>query len=177
MNKREIDLTLAKIAQGDNAAFERLYIETRRGVYAFLFSYFRNQADCKDAVQTVYLKIKQNISRYEVGSNGLAWILQIAKNTALNELRAEANRTKRQAQIDPQTAIATDDVELKDSLTTVMKKVLDEEEQRILILHVLWGYKHKEIARLIGCPLGTVTSKYKRAADKLKKAWKEEQRS
>ena len=40
---------------------------------------------------------------------------------------------------------------------------LDEEEQRIVTLHVLWGYKHREIADIIGSPTGTVTSKYKRA--------------
>ncbi len=76
MNKREIDIALEHIARGDNIAFERLYIETRRGVYAFMFSYFNNRADCEDAMQTVYLKVKQNIGQYKIGSNGLAWIFQ-----------------------------------------------------------------------------------------------------
>lgn len=175
MNKREINTVLLKTAQGDNDAFERLYTETRKGVYAFLYSYFNNRADCEDAVQTVYLKIKQSISSYRPGSNGLAWILQIAKNTALNELRASAHREKQLSEFPVREELPPDGIELKTSLSSVMKQVLDEEEQRILILHILWGYKHKEIAQLIGCPIGTVTSKYKRAADKMKKAWKEEQ--
>ena len=61
MNKREIDMALNKIAQGDNQAFERLYIETKRGIYAFILPYFNNSADCEDAMQSTYLKIKQNI--------------------------------------------------------------------------------------------------------------------
>lgn len=183
MNKREIDSALIKIAQGDNAAFERLYIETGRGVYSFLFSYFNNRADCEDAMQTTYLKIKQHIGRYRAGGNGLAWILQIAKNTALNELRSRSNHQKWQAEsIEEETALwenaatAYDRFETKDALMTIMKRVLDAEEQRIVILHAVWGYKHKEIAKIIESPVGTVTSKYKRAADKLKAAWKEEQR-
>lgn len=175
MNKREIDIALKKIAQGDNVAFEQLYIETKRGVYAFLFSYFNNWADCEDAMQTTYLKIKQNIRQYNIGSNGLAWILQIAKNTALNELRARANYEKQQVVAAEQEAMGYDNLEIKDTLIMIMKRVLDEEEQRIVILHVVWGYKHKEIAKIINSPIGTVTSKYKRAADKLKSAWKEEQ--
>ena len=67
-------------------------------------------------------------------------------------------------------------METRSALTSVMRRVLDEEEQRILILHVIWGYKHKEIATILQRPLGTITSKYKRAADKLKVAWKEEER-
>ena len=174
MNKREINIALRKTASGDNEAFERLYIETRRGVYSYLFSYFDNDADCEDAMQDTYLKIKQNISQYEIGSNGLAWILQIAKNTALNSIRAKKVREK--VCLDAvETTSDFENYELKESLIYVMKKTLDEEEQRILILHAIWGYKHKEIAKIIDKPIGTVTSKYKRAVDKMKKAWKEEQ--
>lgn len=174
MNKREIDTALQKTAQGDEAAFERLYAETKRGVYAFLFSYFCNRDDCEDAMQSTYLKIKQNVGQYEVGTNGLAWILQIAKNTALNELRARSNYERLRERAASEANDAFDSFETKDALLSVMKRVLDEEEQRIVILHVVWGYKHKEIASMTDCPIGTVTSKYKRAVDKLKAAWKEE---
>ncbi len=173
MNKREIDRSLEKIACGDNAAFERLYNETKRGVYSFLFSYFNNVSDCEDAMQTTYLKIKQYIGHYKVGTNGLAWILQIAKNIALNELRARTNYEKNQSEA-AVCETGVPDFETKTALAAIMKRVLDEEEQRIVVLHVIWGYKHREIANIIGCPVGTVTSKYKRAADKLKTAWKEE---
>lgn len=172
MNKYEIDSALKKIAKGDNDAFERLYLETRRGVYAFLFSYLSCAADAEDAMQTVYLKIKQNIGKYQ-GGNGLAWILQIAKNTALNCLRA--NKKYAASEWGEVEEAYTDDFEGKDTLMSVMKRTLDDDEQKIVILHVVWGYRHKEIAKIMDCPLGTVTSKYKRAADKLKAAWKEEQ--
>lgn len=127
-------------------------------------------------MQTTYLKIKQNIGRYRESTNALAWILQIAKHTALNELRARENYAKWQEQTVVDESDGYDSFETKSTLTGIMKCVLDEEEQRIIILHVIWGYKHKEIAHIIDKPIGTVTSKYKRAADKLKSAWKEETR-
>ena len=55
-----------------------------------------------------------------------------------------------------------------------MQRVLTEEEQRIVTLHVVWNYKHREIAEMLGVPTGTVTSKYKRSIEKLKNAFKEE---
>lgn len=175
MKKREIDAMLKRIARGDNSAFEKLYIETKRGVYAFLYSYFNDRTDCEDAMQTVYLKIKTNISQYRAGTNGLAWILQIAKNTALNEIRANANYRKLKSAENTVQDEPLENVVLKDSLMSVMKRVLDEDEQRIVILHVVWAYKHREISEILDCPIGTVTSKYKRAIDKMKTSLKEEQ--
>ncbi len=176
MNKTEIDNVLRQVAQGDNKAFEKLYLETRKGVYAFLMTYFNDKADCEDVMQTVYLKIKTNISQYQAGTNGLAWILQIAKNTALNDIRKKNNAEKHLINYSqPIGENPYDTVALKHGLTSIIKNVLDDEEQRIVILHAVWGYKHKEIAKILNCPTGTVTSKYKRAVDKIKKEYKEKQ--
>ncbi len=163
---------LRRIAEGDNAAFERLYIETRRGVYAFLFTYLHNHEDTEDAMQTVYLKIKRNIHKYDRGRNGRAWMLEIAKNHALNEIR-QRSRCDLVEDVD---IYASQPADTSFMITDLMERELTEEERRIIVLHVLWGYKHREIAELIGIPTGTVTSKYKRATEKLRRAIKEANR-
>ena len=56
-----------------------------------------------------------------------------------------------------------------------MNRALDETERQIVTLHVLWGYKHREIAEKLEMPLGTVTSKYKISVTKMKKYLKEGQ--
>lgn len=176
MKKFEIDRLLSLVANGDNDAFEKLYIQTKRGVYSFLYSYLHDSTESEDAMQTVYLKIKTNVSQYKSGTNASAWILQIAKNTALNQIRANNNYRKAQKTEESSEGDKTDVISLKNSLTEAMRKTLDDEEQRVLILHVVWSYKHKEIAEMLGCPVGTVTSKYKRAVDKMKKALKDDER-
>ena len=169
MNKMETDKLLRLVAQGDNHAFEDLYERTRRGVFAFLYTYFHNYADTEDAMQTVYLKVKTGISSYRVGTNGRAWLLQIAKNHALNELKKRKETVSiHEIEIPVHTQFG------EGSITETMQRVLDEEEQRIVTLHVLWGYKHREIAEIMRLPVGTVTSKYKRAIAKMKNALKEE---
>lgn len=167
MGTRELNVLLICISQGDNAAFEKLYSQTRRGVYAFLYSYFHNAADTEDAMQTTYLYVKKGISTYRSGTNARAWLLQIAKNVALNDLK------KKKREI-PTENVEMGSYEYTGTITDVMEKVLSEEEQRIVTMHVLWKYKHREIGEILGCPTGTVTSKYKRAIEKLKKSLKEE---
>ena len=162
------DRLLRRIATGDNAAFEELYNRTKRGVFAFLHTYLHNYADTEDAMQSVYLKVKMHISSYKAGTNGDAWILQIAKNHALDMIR-----NRKHAQSIDEIEIATESFAEPQGVTEVMERVLSEEEQRIVTLHVISGYKHREIAELLDCPTGTVTSKYKRAIAKLQTALKE----
>lgn len=174
MKGAEIDKLLQKTALGDNEAFELLYARTKRGVFSFLHSYFHNYADTEDAMQTVYLKIKVGIDSYRLGTNGRAWILQIAKNHALNELK------KRRQTVDLESLETPPFAEQpclgESGVEEVMQRVLSIEERRIIILHVLWGYKHREIAQMQNCATGTITSKYKRAIEKLKRALKEGER-
>lgn len=169
MDGRQIDKLLIRISRGDNDAFAALYEETRRGVFSFLYSYLKDYEDTEDAMQTVYLKVKLNAAQYRHGTNGRAWLLQIAKNLALNEVKSH-KRT--QWEEPPQEVI---EPPLPLGITDVMNRVLTEEECYIINLHVLWGYKHREIAKEMHCPTGTVTSKYKRSIAKLKTALKEEE--
>lgn len=164
MNEKQIDKLLVKIARGDNNAFAELYEKTKSGVFSFLYSYLQNYEDTCDALQNVYLKIKLNVNKYTPDTNGRAWILQIAKNLALNEIYAR----KRSVDIDS-TDIPTQ-TEFPEGVLEIMQNVLTEDEQRIVMLHVIWGFKHREIASQMNCPTGTVTSKYKRSIEKLKSA-------
>lgn len=168
MDKRQIDKLLVKVSHGDNVAFGELYEQTKKGVFSFLYSYLKNYENTEDAMQSVYLKIKLSIGQYIHGTNGSAWILQIAKNQAINEI----NKSKR---VDYSNNIAVPErtAEVSGGVIDTMNKVLTDDEQRIVVLHVLWGYKHREIAERLGCPTGTVTSKYKRSIAKLKQALKE----
>lgn len=169
MYGENLDRLLCKVAIGYNRAFEKLYLQTKRGVFAFLYTYLHNYADTEDVMQTVYLKIKKGVSSYKKGTNARAWILQIAKNSALNELK----KHREQVNFDSLENHSVETFENLGEVTDVMQKVLTEEEQRIITLHVLWGYKHRELALMLDVPTGTITSKYKRAVEKLKKHLKE----
>ena len=169
MYEQQLDRLIVRISGGDDDALAELYEKTNRGVFAFLYSYLDNREDSEDAMQDVYLKVKLHAGSYRHGSNARAWMLQIAKNIALNELAARTRTVD--ADLSRMAARDDDDGEL--GITELMKKVLTEEERRIIALHVLWGYRHREIAEMTGCPVGTVTAKYNRSVKKLRRILKE----
>lgn len=167
-----LDFSLRRIAAGDNDAFGRLYEKTKRGVYAFLYTYYKNHHDTEDAMQSVYLRIKEKIQLYKPGLNARAWILEIAKNFALNDIarRSRVSYTDDESDFAHHATLPEDEF----IITDMVNRVLSEEESKIVVMHLIWGYRHREIGELLGIPTGTVTSKYKRAVDKLKSAIKEE---
>lgn len=98
--------------------------------------------------------------------------MQIAKNIALNDIR----RAKREEILPSEKMEPLRTEEPPDgSVFDAMNRALDETERQIVLLHVLWGYKHREIAEKLNMPLGTVMSKYKISVAKLKKYLKEGQ--
>ena len=168
MNEKKLDFLLKEIAQDNRDAFETLYRETKKGVYAFLYPYFGNRYDTEDCMQTAFLKIKQSAHAYRAGTNPSAWMLQIAKNAALDEKR----KRKRVIYTDIPPSAPAETAE-DSGVFEALQRALESEERQIVILHVLWGYKHREIANFLNLPVGTVTSKYKRAVGKIKKYMKE----
>ena len=161
MNKFQINYLLVSIQNGDKKALDKLYIATKNGVFTFLYSYFNNYMDTEDAMQEVYLKIIRGINSYKPGTNGIAWILQIAKNHALNIIKSN----KDVSYIENDVKDEKQDISI---ILKVMKEVLTEDEYRIVTLHTLWNVKHKDIAKEENVPVGTITSKYKRAIEKVR---------
>lgn len=164
MNKHGIDRLLVKISNGDNEAFAELYEQTKKGVFSFIYTYLQDYHQSEDAMQDVYLKIKRGIHHYRHGTNGVAWILQIAKFHALDILRAQ--RPTEPIENCPDEGTCFDD----GSMTDLLVRTLTPEEAQIVTLHAVWQFKHREIAEMNGIPVGTVTSKYKRAIEKLRHA-------
>ena len=165
-----MDECLVRTQSGDKAAYSLFYAETAKGVFAFLYGYYRNRARTEEGVQETYYKALKNIGQYRAGSDARAWLLQIAKNIALNDIR----RAKREEilpaeKLEPLRAEEPPDGSVFDA----MNRALDETERQIVTLHALTGLRHREIAALLGLPLPTVLSKYSRALKKLQLAWKE----
>ncbi len=169
MNDKQLARLLQGVAEGDGNSLGTLYEKTKRGVFAFVYPYFNSYADAEDCVEDVFLKITKYAYTFKPTGSARGWILQIAKNTALDQ----TEKRKRTVYTDkiPERSEPERDFTVFETLNTALAK----DERYVVTAHVLWGYKHKEIAELLGCPVGTVTSKYKRAIAKLQVALKEKE--
>ncbi|MEG1931980.1 MAG: RNA polymerase sigma factor [Pygmaiobacter sp.] len=170
LRQDEIDERLfVRIGENDVAALEELYLLTERAVYALVLSILKDPDATQDVVQETYLKIRSAAHLYQPQGKPLAWIFTIAKNLSLSFLRQNKN------------AAVFDDTVLDDNLRyscisdptdrlvlTAALQILSEEERQVVLLHVLSGMTHLEIAKSFGSPLSTILSRYHRALKKLK---------
>ena len=170
MKSAELDNLILKVASGDVSSLEGIYIETRESVYAYAMSIVKNMADAEDVLQECYIKVFHGASGYKSQGKPLAWIFTIARNLCLKKLSEHKDR------VDLTEDEWNDKLEKFEGLTTEERTVLmdclsrlSEEEQQVVTLHALSGYKHREIAEIMGVPLSTELSRYNRAIAKLQK--------
>lgn len=80
-----IDGYLSEVKKGNRVAFEDLYRYSRELLYVYALSVTGDRLSAEDAVQEVFIKIWLNAAKYKPGRNGLAWIITITRNAAVDE--------------------------------------------------------------------------------------------
>ncbi len=167
---QRLEAAIEKMALGDKAALEELYLLTKTAVYAFVLSMVKDRHTADDIFQDVYVSIYENAASYQAQGKPLAWIFTVAKNKCRMHFRSQKNHVD----MDSVQELWTVDAPAEDRLVLEAAFVqLADEERNIVFLHVLSGMKHREIAKLLDLPLPTVLSKYHRALKKLRRLLEE----
>ncbi len=151
------------IKKHDEQAFGAVYHETKHAVYAMILPIVKDRSLAEDVMQETYIKMLKSIDQYQKKYKFINWLLTIAKNTALDELRKRSHDSS----VSP---LDTDDLFIaKESsietrlITEHYLSLIPDEEKQIVLLKVVGDLKHKEIAQLLGKPLGTITYLYNKA--------------
>jgi RNA polymerase sigma-70 factor (ECF subfamily) len=159
---------IGKIALGNNDAFREFYETTKADIYSFSLSILKNKFDAEDVMQSVYIKVYNSADGYKPNGKPMAWVLTITKNLCHDKLRSNSKQSEF-------TTIEENDASIADSMQADDKMLLEyclarlnEKERNIVVLHIVSGLKHREIAEFLKIPEGTVQSKYNRALAKIK---------
>lgn len=163
-----------RILQGEQDAFRELYEVSYRPLYAFLLSLTQNSEDAKDLLQDTFVQIRGSCHLYKPQGNPMAWIMKIGKNIFLMKRRQEQSRNDVSYE-EVEKELGFEDISNADNrlLLEKMFSILTEEERNIIVMRDVTGLKHKEIAKLLDKPLGTVLAKYNRGIKKLRKEFSE----
>ena len=168
----DLDELIVQVSQGNTAALEKIYVETKAAVYGFALSILKNSHQAEDVLQDTYIKIMSAAHLYNQGTKPMSWIMTITKNLVLMKLREAGRFSDPPEYYEPSVESHAVKFENKSVLSAALR-VLSEEESAIVMMHCVSGMKHREIADFMGIPLSTVLSKYNRALKKMKNELKE----
>jgi RNA polymerase sigma-70 factor (ECF subfamily) len=151
--------------RNDQQAFATLFQLHKKSVHSVCLQMTRNEADAEDLAQEAFLQAFRNVNSFRGDSRFSTWLYRLAVNAVLMEFRRrksppvlsfaepvspESSLLKRGiAKADPNLLGAIDRILLHRAI-----EELPGGYRKILYLHVIVGYEHREIAQLLQCSIG-----------------------
>ena len=161
------EVLLRRIADGDQAAFSRLYDEVAPRVLGLIRRLLIDHAQSEEVAQEVFLEIWQSASRFDEKKGGAAtWILTMAHRRAIDRIRSSQSGRDRDTKIGirdyaPEYDHVSESVEVKIEHERVKQAMtrLTELQRQAVSLAYYGGYSHSEVAGLLKVPIGTVKTR------------------
>jgi len=165
--------------------FERDALEYLDQLYGAALRMTRNPADAEDVVQEAYAKAFSSFHQFRPGTNLKAWLYRILTNTYINSYRKAQRRPQTSDDQDVEdwqiakaashdsNGLRSAELEALDGLPD--QQILDaldglsDEFRQVVLLADVEGFAYKEIAEIMGTPMGTVMSRLNRARKQLRK--------
>ena len=182
MEAQAVSLLLAQCQSGDKRAWDALVDTYWQRLFGFAWQSTKNRELAHDLVQETFLRVVQKLERYDHRDKFDAWLFRILVNLIRDQSRSRVRRPVRSTVIDTATgAEVTDDmparicqpcdpVHHQEDVQRLYEALeqLPEIDRQVLLLRHYGDMPFKEIAKTLGCPLGTVLARAHRALGKLR---------
>lgn len=180
MTASATDRNLAQLAAGgDMAAFEEIYQRHHRRVYSICLRMLQNAYEAEDLTQDVFIQLYRKIGSFRGDSAFTTWLHRMTVNQVLMHFRkrnVKYEKTTEEGETPDQIVTGTADPERmrvvdKIALENAIGQLPDG-YKNVFLLHDVEGYEHEEVARILGCSVGTSKSQLHKARLKLRKLLK-----
>src|SRR5262245_20229353 len=162
VTREDLVEALARVAQGDRAAFERLYAATSVKLYGVVVRILGRRDLADKVLQEVYVRVWQRAGEFDpMNSSPITWLTTIARNRALDEAK---RKTMRSIEDHPELLElpGDDDVLANQERSEESRRLracldgLESEKREVVLLAYYYGLTRDEIAGRIGRPAATV---------------------
>jgi RNA polymerase sigma-70 factor (ECF subfamily) len=161
----DLDALIGRVARGDEAAFAALYDRAAGGVFGLVRRVVRDPAQSEEVTQEVLLEVWRTASRFDRRRGSAAtWLMTVAHRRAVDRVRsAKASAGREQRVPAPAASYDTvaEEVEARLEAQRVRRclESLTDLQRESVTLAYYGGYTHREVAGLLGVPLGTVKTR------------------
>ncbi|MFR9649146.1 MAG: sigma-70 family RNA polymerase sigma factor [Rikenellaceae bacterium] len=162
-----------QVLEGDDIAFEYLFIRYREGIYRLLTARTGSAQDADDILQETFIKVYLNISRYDSRYTFGQWIYTIARNTFIDYKR----RHKEELPIDESHMVVEKSTlpSPEDSIISSQQRAniescmgeLSQVQQQLFKMRFFEEFSYEEICEKLDMPMGTVKTNIYRARAKM----------
>jgi RNA polymerase sigma-70 factor (ECF subfamily) len=168
MSDKEIELQgiISSCIEGSTRAQNILYRKYSGLVFSITFRYSKNRNDAEDLSQEIFSKIFRSLGSFRWDGSFDGWIRRIAVNFSINHYRKKLSEGY-SVDVDSMWSIKDDSYEriAPDVTVEELEKILEKMPDgyaKCIRLYVLEGYKHKEIAEILGVDISTSKSQLSR---------------
>jgi RNA polymerase sigma-70 factor, ECF subfamily len=174
----DYELTQAS-AKGNMIAFEEVYNRHHRRVYAICLRMLKNTNEAEDLTQDVFIQLHRKIGSFRGDSAFTTWLHRLTVNQVLMHFRKRTvkfEKTTEEGETPEQIVLGSEKpgkmpVVDKIALENAIKQ-LPAGYKSVFVLHDIEGFEHEEVARILGCSVGTSKSQLHKARLKLRKLLK-----
>jgi RNA polymerase sigma-70 factor (ECF subfamily) len=166
---------IAGVREGDSNAFKELVKRYESRVAATVIGILGNCPEADDVGQETFIRFYKGLEAFRRESSASTYLVRIAINLSLNELKRRKRRPSPFSQTTPATIYDIPD-EKADKSFSQDKRVVEQALQNlkpdfraVIVLRLIDGYSTEETARILDVPVGTVLSRLARAQVKLRK--------
>ena len=163
-------LVAAYLRKRDEHSFRVLYRRHTPVLYGVVSRFLRDPADVEDAIQETWIAAARRLAGFRWETALGTWLVAIAINCARNRLRRqradEAGDYGEVTELPVTSPIehAIDPIDMERAIDA-----LPDGYRQVLVLHDVHGYKHDEVADMLGIATGTSKSQLTRARSSLRR--------
>jgi len=169
MNPKTDEVLIEQSLKGELSSFKELVIKHEGAVAGVVKSMLGATEEAADVGQEVFIRFYQSMNKFKGESSVRTYLIRIAINLSLNELKKRKRRHSFFAAASEGEHVAAADhkMDLKEWLEYEFNQ-LEPEFKSVATLRLIEGYSTEETAELLQIPLGTVLSRLSRAQKKLR---------
>lgn len=162
------------LRERDQRGFTILYDNYSSALYGVIFKIVKSEETAADVMQEAFVKIWRNIESYERSKGSLfTWILNVARNTAIDKLRSQDYQQNTQNQpLEYFVSVVEEENPVEHQVDAIgVRKVVSQlrpEYRSIIELVYFQGYTQAEVSEELDIPLGTVKTRVKAALAQLR---------